>query len=114
GEFLHGQLDLEDVAAGLVAGLRVSVVLRRGQRLAGVAVALADATGALLAVAELRQLDLRQRDADQVAPLLADHLAAADVLTQVALHLAAHDLAEALMIALDFLSHYQIPIELAK
>ena len=37
--------------------------------------------------------------------LLADHLAVGDVLRQVALHLAADDLAEALVIAFDLLAH---------
>src|SRR5262249_49061704 len=75
---LHRQLDFEDVAARLVAGAGTVALLRRAERLADVAFALADATGALAAVAELRNLDLRQRDADKVAPLLADQLAAAD------------------------------------
>src|SRR5262249_44269293 len=100
-----GQLDLEDVAARLVARPGVALALRRGQRVADVAVALAGAAGALLAVAELRDLDLRQGDANEVLPLFADHLAAADVLRQVALDLAADDLLEPLMVALDFLSH---------
>src|SRR5262249_42350997 len=105
-QLLHRQVDLEDVAAGLVAGAGVAVaLLRGGQRLAGVAVALADATGALLAVAELRDVDRRQGDRDEVLALLADHLAAGDVLRQVRLHLAANDFAEALVVALDLLAH---------
>jgi len=44
-------------------------------------------------------------NADQVLALLADHLAAADVLAEVALHLAADKLAEALMIAFNLLTH---------
>ena len=36
GEFLHRQIDFEDVPAGLIAGLRLAVaVLRRRERLAG-------------------------------------------------------------------------------
>ena len=57
------RLDFEDVPAGLVAGLaRAAVVLPAAERLADLAVALADAAGALLAVAELRDVDLRQRE----------------------------------------------------
>src|SRR5262249_36621913 len=85
------------------------VALGRGQRLAGFALTLADAAGALLAVAELRQLDLRQRNADQILALLADHLAAADVLAQVALDLAADELAEPLVVLVDLLSHGRPP-----
>src|SRR5262245_34150426 len=105
GQLLHGQLDLEDVAAGLVAGLGLAVALGGGQRLADLALALAGAAGVLLAVAELRDVDRRQGDRHQVAPLLADHLAAADVLRQVRLDLAADDFAEPLQVALDLLSH---------
>src|SRR5262249_30701568 len=111
GEFFHAQLDFEDVAAGLVAGAGLALALRRGQRLADLALALAGAAGAFLAVAELRQVDLRQGNADQVLALLADQLAAADVLAQAGLHLAANDLAEALMIAFDPLAHGSLSSE---
>src|SRR5204862_436051 len=79
--------------------------LRRGQRLPRVSLALADAARALLPIAELGNVDLRQRYGHQVLPFLADHFAAADVLAKVAFHLAADDFAEALLIALDFLTH---------
>src|SRR5262249_39362826 len=92
-------------AAGLVAGAALGVALAGAERLAGLAGALADAAGAFLAVAELRHVDLRQRDADEVLALLADHLAAADVLAEVALDLAADELAEALVVAFDLLPH---------
>src|SRR5262249_43231994 len=105
GQFLHCQFDFEDVAAGLVAGAALAVALRRAQRRAGVALAHAHPAGTLLAVAELRDVDLWQGNADQVLALLADHLAAADVLAQVRLNLAAHDLAEALVVAFDLLTH---------
>ena len=39
GHFFHRQFDFEDVAAGLIAGLRLAVALRRGQRLADLAFA---------------------------------------------------------------------------
>src|SRR5205823_12332203 len=105
GDLLHGQLDLEDVAGGLVAGAGAGLALAGRERVADVAVALADADGALLAEAELGDLDLRQRDRDEVLALAADQLAAADVLGQPALDLAADDPAEPLVIALDPLPH---------
>ena len=80
GQLLHRQIDFEDVPARLIAGAAVAVALRRGRAAGRLALALADAAGALLAVAELRDVDLRQGDADEVLALLADHLAAADVL----------------------------------
>src|SRR5207237_9892895 len=75
------------------------------ERLADVAITLADAARAFLAVTELRNLDLRQGNTDQIAALLADHFAAADVLAEIAFHLAANDLAEALVVAVDLLAH---------
>ena len=56
-------------------------------------------------VAELGDVDLRQRDRDQLAPGLADHLAMRDVLPQVGLDLAPDDLLEPIGIALDFSHH---------
>src|SRR5262249_23820011 len=113
GHLLQRQLHFEDVAARLVTGPRLALALGGRQGLADVAVALADAAGALLAVAELRDVDLRQGDADQVLPLLADQFAPADVFAQVALHLAPDDLPEALVIAVDPLAHGNPPLRIA-
>src|SRR5262249_10154041 len=77
GHLLHGQLDLEDVPALLVAGAAAGLTLARPQRLTGLAWPRPHTAGALLAVAERRRVDLRQGDAHQVLALLADHLAAA-------------------------------------
>ena len=81
------------------------LALRRGERLAGLAGADAHATGVLPSETELRRVDRRQRDRHEVASLFADHFAALDVLGKVRLDLAAHDLAEALMVSLYLLSH---------
>ena len=106
GKFLHGQFDFEDVPTRLIAGLRFAiVVLGSRERLAGLTGTDPDAAGVLLPVAKLRQIDLRKRDRHQVVPLLPDHLAPADVLGKVALHLPAHQLAEALQVLFDLLSH---------
>src|SRR5207245_2958040 len=56
----HRQLDLEDVAAFLVAGAGAGLALARPQRLTGLAGAGADAARSFLAVAELRHVDLGQ------------------------------------------------------
>src|SRR5206468_4161853 len=69
-QLFQRQLDFEDVPAGLVAGAALAVALRRAERGADIALADADAAGALLTVAELRHVDLRQGDADQVLALL--------------------------------------------
>src|SRR5262249_29447086 len=105
GHLLHRQLDFEDVAARLAAGAAGGVLAGGAERLSRLAVTLTDAAAALGAVLGLRGVDLRPRGADEGPALLADHFAAADVLRQVAFHLAAHELLEALVIAFDFLSH---------
>src|SRR5262249_51339689 len=96
GQLLHRDLDLEQVLAGTVAGAalaRLRVAL--AQRVARLAVALPDAPGRLGPEAEVRDVDLGQRDGHQILAPLADHLALRDVFAQVLLDLAAHDLAEA-------------------
>src|SRR5262249_61065344 len=105
GHLPQGQSDLEDVAARLVAGALPRLALPRPERLPDLSRARADAARPLVPEAELRDVDRRQGDADQVAALLADHLAPADVFRQVALHLAAYDPPEALVIVFDSLSH---------
>lgn len=110
GHFLHGQLDLEDVSAGLVAGSACAIALGWSQGRTGLPLPLTGTAGSLGTVAELRDLDLRQGNAHQVSALFADHFAAADVLRQVAFHLAAHNLPKALMIAFDFLAHGQLRV----
>ncbi len=74
-------------------------------RLALFAVALPDAAGAVVAEAEVRHVELRHRNADQIAALAADHLAVRDVLAQILADPAADDLAEAALIAFDFHDH---------
>ena len=78
---------------------------RRGRWGADVAGPLADAAGVLRAVAELRQVDLRQGDRHVVSPGLADHLALGDIFAQVALDLTPDDLLESALVALDFSDH---------
>src|SRR5262249_16774930 len=109
GHFLHRQFDFEDMSARLVARPLAVALLWRAQRLPGLTRALTRSTGPLLTVAKLRHFDLRQGNADEVLPLLADHLAAADVFGKVAFHLAADELLEPLVVALDLLSHGPSP-----
>ena len=66
---------------------------------------LADPAAVLGPVAELGDLDLRQRDRDELAPGLADHLAVGDVFPQVGLDLAPDDLLEPIGVTLDFSHH---------
>ena len=90
-----------------IAGLAGALLLLAGaaDRGADVARPLPDAARVLGPVAELGDIDLRQRDRDQLAPGLADHLAVGDVLPQVGLDLAPDDLLEPIGIPLDFPHH---------
>src|SRR5262249_52490926 len=97
--------NFEDVAARLVAGLRVAVGVWLGERLPRLTGTNADAAGVLLSVAELREVDLRQRDRHEIVALFADHLTAADVFRKVAFHLPADQFAEPLEVLVNLLSH---------
>ena len=100
------QILLQLKTAGLVASLAFAItLLRRGKRLAGLALALADAAASFVPIAKLWNIDGRQGDADEVFPLLADHLAAADILAEVAFHLAADKFLKPLVVAFDLLAH---------
>src|SRR5262245_40332367 len=108
-QFFQREFDFKNVTAGLIAGFRLAVPLRVGQRLAHVALALSHAAGAFLTVAELRYLNLRKGDADQFPAFLADHFPATDVLAEIAFDLAANDLTKALVVAFDLLPHGTAP-----
>src|SRR5690606_20225734 len=73
------------------------------------AVAHADA-GGVVAVAEVGQLDLVNRDADEVLPLLADELPLGEELAQVVTDASLDDLAEALVVFFDIQDHGVTPI----
>ena len=106
GQVVHGQLDLEDVMPGCIAGSGAAVtVARAADRRADVARALAHSAAVLGPVAKFGDLDLRQGDRNELAPGLTDQLAMRNVLTQVRLDLAAHDLFEAIGVMIDFSNH---------
>ena len=70
GQLVERDLDLEHVLARAVAGLaRARLPLALAERVADLALALADAALLLGAEAEVREVDLRQRDRDQVLAL---------------------------------------------
>ena len=94
------------IAAGLPGA---AFLLALADRLAFFAFALADSAGAVLAVAEVGDVELGQGNAHQVASLAADHLAVSDVLPQILADFAAHDLLESRLIALDFDEHRPLP-----
>ena len=93
--------------AGAIARLLAlpRLLLALAERVADLTLALPDAALLLVAVLEVRDVDLRQRDRDRVLALLRDHLALRDVLAQVLFDLAANDLAEASVIEVDLLRH---------
>src|SRR5262249_34080081 len=103
GELLERDLDVEEVIARPIAGFALARALLAvlAERVANLAVALADAALLLVAVLEVRDVDRRQRDRHAVLAALGDHLALRDVLAQVLLDLAADDLAEPAVIEID-------------
>nr|WP_276602934.1 hypothetical protein [Nannocystis pusilla] len=85
-ELFEGDLHLERLATLLLAGLAraaLAVLTAAADRVAGLAVALADALAAVVAVDEPRDVDLRHRDGDRALALGGDHVAARDVFAQV-------------------------------
>src|SRR5205085_2035185 len=89
-------VDLEEVLARSVARARALAGLAvAADRLADLAVSLADAALLLRAVLEAGELDLREGDRDEVLALLPEELSLGDVLAQLLLDLPAHDLHEA-------------------
>src|SRR5262249_27388157 len=86
---------LTRLKAGLAHGLPV------------LAVALADPAHVLRTESEPRNLDLRQRDRDDVLALPPDQLALGQVLAKCLLDLAADNLIEALDVAVDAMEHHR-------
>jgi len=107
GKFFERHVDFQDVATGIAARLTFAVALltAAGNGLADFAVPLPYSAGIVLAVTEMRHIELRQRNADQIAPFAADHLAMRNVLTQVLANLSAHNVAEATVIVVDVKGH---------
>src|SRR5262249_23458709 len=102
GQLLEHDIDLDHMLPGLGPGLATALLrVALADRVADLAVALDDAAALLGAIAELRDIDLRQRDRDILAPLAADHLALRHIFAQIFLDLTAHDLAKTIQIALD-------------
>ena len=73
--------------------------------LANLAVALSHAAAPILPIAKMRHIELRQRNADQIIPLPADHLAVGHVLPQVLAYFPANDLSEPRRVAVNFHHH---------
>ena len=107
GEFVKGELDFEDVLAWRVAGATGSflAVARARDRGADFPFSLADASTVLAAVAELGDVDRGERNGDEFAAGLADHLAVRDVFAQVGLDLPSDDLLEPVRVSFDFSDH---------
>src|SRR5690606_12477792 len=82
GEFLEADVDLEDVLARVLTRLSGARLLPLNG-VARLAVALADTLLLVLPVAEPRELDLRQGDADRPLAPATDHLARRHVTPQV-------------------------------
>src|SRR6185436_11870428 len=94
------------VIACALTGFALSFFFFTGaHRLADLAVTLSDATLLPIVEAEMRQIDRRHGDRDDVLPALADELALLDVLAQVLFDLPTHDVLEPHMVLLDAQRH---------
>ena len=108
GQLVERDFDLADVGARLVARFAFAVPflpLALADGLPDLSFALTDAARAFLPVAEMGDVDGRDRDAHQLAARAADHLAVGDVLPQILPHLPAKDLLEASHVSIDIASH---------
>src|SRR5579883_177997 len=108
-ELVERHVDLEDVLAGSRAGLvalaGVLTVLIAADGIAGVAVSLSGAAALPVSEREVRDVDLRNGDRDEVLALAADELPLRDVLSQVLADLAAHDRSETGVVLIDLERH---------
>jgi len=95
------------VIARLASGLPLArlLLIAAVDGIARVTVPLADAALLLVAEAEARDVDLRDRDRDEILALPPHELALRDVLAEVLADLAADDGPEARVILVDFEGH---------
>ena len=90
--------------------LTVTLIITRGNRLAGFPLALADAAAAVLAIAEVGHVELRQRDGNEILSLPADHRAVRHIFPQVLSYLPANDLFEPRRVAVNLHHHWQFRV----
>src|SRR5262245_3735466 len=86
-----------------LAALAVGIARRDG--LTNFTLTLAHAAATVLPVAKMRHIELRQRNADQIVPLPADHFAVGHVFPQVLAYLPANDLFEPRRVAVNLHDH---------
>src|SRR4051812_10179084 len=72
GKLLQRNFDLQHMSARIAAGLAGTIALALRNLISLLAVALTNAARAILAVAKVRHVELRQRNADEIAPFTAD------------------------------------------
>jgi hypothetical protein len=110
GQLVERQLDFQRVLALVGARLARSLLPRLplADGIAHLPRPLPGSPLPLAAEAKARNVDLRQRNGDQILALAPDQLAVGDVLAQVLLDLAAHDVAEPPVVGIDPQGHAQI------
>ena len=106
GELSQRDVDFQNVLAGIGAGHALSVLfVAAGDGRTIFAFALSDATGAILSVAEMRYIQVGQRDAHQISAFAADHFVVRDIFAQILTNLATHNVAESPLVPFDFHCH---------
>src|SRR5687767_12886358 len=91
------------IAAGFAIALSFVVAAR--DWLSRLAITLSNSTSTVMPVPKMRDIQLRQRDADQVLALTADQLAVGHILPQIFANFPPHDFSEASSVAIDLHRH---------
>src|SRR5207237_4404899 len=106
-QLVEGEIDFQRVLSLALPRLPLPVALDRAwsEHRPGLAISLADAPLVLVPVPEVRDVDGRHGDGDQILPLLPDHLPLLDVLAKVLLDAPADDLVTARVVRFDHPRH---------
>ena len=106
-QVFEADVDLEHVLAGAAAGFALPALLiaRLTERIPRLALTLRNAATLLVGEAKARNVDLRDRDGDELFALFAEQLALGDKAPQVLPDFAANDLLEARVVLVNPQGH---------
>src|SRR5690606_12989396 len=117
GEFVQRDVHFDGVLPFVLARLASAIPFLRialSDGISDLAFALARPTPLLIAIDEPRNVDLRDRDGDDVLALSPQHLPLRDVLAKVLADPASNDLAKSRMVPIDLQRHACWPSELMR
>jgi hypothetical protein len=105
GQFFKADFDLEQVLTRLIARTPLFFAVAGHDLVSLFAISLANATGAVLTVAKVGEIELRDGNADEIAAFTADHFAVGDILPQILANFPTHNLPKAGLVSLNALHH---------